>query len=178
MVVVDLERHRLPWSASGEHLELGDDPESAWHLWVALLLMSLRDGATSLHYHSWLGADALSYICSGTRFALEQPAPALAAELVSVWLNRFRRGWAWWPARHRSAAGRVRTLCGGMADDWYASCWSLPGAEGVDLNRAAPAARLDRAYWLLRRDEEPGPAKHADPSAAEDPARDIGCCDP
>jgi hypothetical protein len=157
-IVLDIEHHPLPWSASGEYLELGDDPESAWHLWTALLLLCLGDRAESLHYHSWRGADALACICNGTRHSLEPPWPPLAAHLAGVWLDRLG-GRPWWPKRHRSAVGWARTLCGGLTDDWYVSCWSLQGAEGVDLYRAAPAARCDRAYWLLYRDADPKKAE-------------------
>jgi hypothetical protein len=160
-IVVRLDQERLPWAADGETLELTRDAAGAWQLWVTTFILCLRDEATSVHYHSWRGADAFSYVVAGTRHALEPPPPEFAEHMAAAWRERIPRGW-WQRLRRAVCPGaaeacEVCTTAGGMAYDWYLVCWSLPGAVGIDLYLLSLCGRLAEHH-------------EAEPGAAPDPA--------
>lgn len=145
-ILVDLEHEHVPWAADGESLELTSDANGAWSVWVTTFLLALRDKAVSIHFHSWRGSEAFSYIVDNTRYTLECPPPKVAEHMAEPWRARMPRGFCHrvrrtlWP-RTTEASG-VCTVAGGWANDWHLVCWSLPHAFGVDLHLLSLQGRL------------------------------------
>ncbi|WP_088257506.1 hypothetical protein [Fimbriiglobus ruber] len=160
MIVIDLDRESLQWTADGDALNLDDSPASAWQLWVTVIYMGMRDQASSLHYQSWLGGMGLSYVCANTRYVIAPPPAGLSRWLVEVWLTHLESGWRKWLGRwtgHQATAGILRVVAGGGSYDWYASCWALPGAAGVDIHRVG-SWEWSEGSWGWNEGVRPAPA--------------------
>jgi hypothetical protein len=140
MLFIYLETHPLKFDVDGFAVVEGEGPDAAWDLWVLVLLMAVRDKARSVHYHSWLGEDALSYVCPDGWHTMMPPKPPLATQMVQVWLDRLSRKPKWWPfhRRHQQGTGVVHIGDDQWSIGWYVSCWSRDGVEGVDLIRQNP----------------------------------------
>jgi hypothetical protein len=69
--------------------------------------------------------------------------------MVTAWRDRLGCGWCRKLKRAlRLGSVEASEVCisiGGMAYDWYIVCWSLPGAEGVDLHLTSLKGRLAEA---------------------------------
>lgn len=64
-----------------EDLASEEDPNRS--LWGRVLLMAIRDEASSVHYHPWRGDGALSYIIANTRYDLLPPPADWAWQCAS-----------------------------------------------------------------------------------------------
>jgi hypothetical protein len=143
---------------------LSDDPVTLARQWFMILLLALRDHATSVHYHPWREDGGLAYVVDGVRYPLDTPpseesAGAVLAAAWSLftepgWLARDRRGTgSGWLARLRRRAG-AGAACATFGMDlgfdvflWDAVVWSSGERSGVELFRVAPgvAPRLPDA---------------------------------
>lgn len=110
-------------------------------LWGVLLLMSVRDRATSVHYHPWRGDGALFYIVDDARYEMVPPP----AEHADVCVNTARDAFiapAGFFARlfgcERVACGTLSLDVGGLPVVWDVVVWTSGPRRGVDLHRITP----------------------------------------
>jgi len=137
----------LPTGAHGELLVDFSDTSvapavRARQFWWLVLLLALRDGARSLHYHPWREFGPLSYIVGPTRCELVAPPAAFGPVLLATARELFGP-----PARLRERLfGRAATVCSeievqvcGAACRWDAVLWSSGPRSGVELFRVVPS---------------------------------------
>jgi hypothetical protein len=122
--------------------DLATDADPARKLWGLLLLMAVRDGASSVHYHPWRGDGALAYIIANIRIVLRPPPDLWAEYCVAVARSLL--------GRRRSLLGRMligqpNPACGSLVlgveehrIEWEVVCWSSGGRLGVEFFRTTP----------------------------------------
>ena len=127
-------------------VELTDDPAALGKMWGMILLLAVRDNATSVHYHPWREDGVLAYIVANVRHVLVPPPAELSEAVVAVARSLFTE-----PVQ----GGLLARLCGrtvsglscGSVDFdvcgnvlvWDAVVWSSGERAGVELFRVAPA---------------------------------------
>jgi hypothetical protein len=135
-------------------VELTDDPAVLGKMWGLVLLLALRDSATSVHYHPWRADGGLAYVIANVRYAMIPPPTELAGSVVAVARSLFTgsgRGGS------GAACSSVELDVWGAAFVWDAVVWCSGERTGVELFRVAPPV--------------PEP-RHAEPAAA-DVTRDV-----
>lgn len=117
-------------------LEGGD--EILPQFWGLVLIMAVRDQATSLHYHPWRNV-VLTYIVAGTRYELIPPPAEAAPGILAAARALFAP--PTWFGRQRLEV----TTCGSFEFDaydslttWDAVVWSSGERAGVELYRVSP----------------------------------------
>ncbi|MFO0953780.1 MAG: hypothetical protein U0835_22015 [Isosphaeraceae bacterium] len=134
--------HDTPLSGTGE---LSEDPAELARFWCMVLLMAVRDHASSVHYHPWRDDGGLAYIVGENRLVLEPPPYRLAGPLLAVARSLLTgTGWVGSPSRHGWFEG-AGAVCSSVVLDihgdrfpWDAVLWSSGERSGVELFRAAP----------------------------------------
>ena len=138
-------------------VELTDDPAVLGKMWGMILLLAVRDNATSVHYHPWREDGGLAYIVANVRHVLVPPPAELSEAVVAVARSLFTRprrgGWLSRRAGGGPACGSVELDVYGHMLVWDAVVWSSGVRSGVELFRIAPAVAEQR---------------HAEPAAAAD----------
>ena len=133
--------------------DLASDPDFMRKLWCMVLLMAIRDHASSVHFHSWRGNAALTYIISNTRFQLLSPPSDQAEWCVSAARSLLQRpGFLRW-----FLGGQQTPTCGTLVlrvseheIKWQVVTWSSGGRCGVEFFRLTPsvdAAEAARIVW-------------------------------
>lgn len=123
----------LPEGQDGMFVELpprdpGQLPAALRQMWAMVLLMAIRDYASSLHYHPWRPHGGLSYIVDDVRHEIMPPPDRYAGDLLAIGRSmflgldaendvstacdtmvlRFRSGWnlkwdvIWWSTGYRA----------------------------------------------------------------------------
>jgi|GEM_PF-3705878 len=117
-------------------------PFAARKLWGLILLMSVRDRATSIHYHPWRSEGTLTYIVDGTRYELVPPLTEYADTIVDTARSMFiAPGFlSWLPGRalKRTACRTLSLDVGGCAIVWDVVCWSSGERRGIEFFRVTP----------------------------------------
>ena len=135
---------------------VSEDQDPTLKLWGMLLLMAVRDNASSLHYHPWRGDGALAYVVRNVRQEMRPPSPdsaerciAAARSLMVRGRNRIRRilSGRWNPACESLILG-----IGGHEIEWEVVCWSSGGRIGVEFFRVAPPVEHDPPLSSVERD--------------------------
>ncbi len=129
------------------------------HFWGLVLMMAVRDRATSLHYHPWR-AGVVTYVTDFTLYELVPPPEAMAGALLDSARALFAPP---------SLLGRLRrrgVACGSFEFDaydsltvWDAVVWSSGPRGGVELYRVVPPepARPGPSYLELFNELFPPP---------------------
>ncbi len=121
---------------------LATDADPARKLWGYVLLMAVRDKASSVHYHPWRGDGALAYVVANTRVEMRPPHPSAAERCVAAArsLLGHRCG-----LLGRILVGQLNLACGslilGVAEhriEWEVVCWWSGGRFGVEFFRITP----------------------------------------
>lgn len=110
-------------------------------LWGMVLLMSVRDRATSVHYHPWRADGALCYIVDNVRYEMVPPPESWAHWCVETARTTFTE-----PAGFFARLfGRGRVSCGTLRLEiatnpilWEVVVWSSGGRSGVEMYRVTP----------------------------------------
>ena len=133
---------------------LADDAGPGGRLWAFLLLMAIRDKASSVHYHPWRADGPLSYIVDNVRHTLEPPH-AEHAEMVVAAARSLIAPHRWLFADRRTTLGGSFALqFEGISVEWDVVCWSSGTRMGAEFFRVVPSTE----------------ASHAEPAAAPGPA--------
>jgi hypothetical protein len=110
-------------------------------LWGLVLLMAIRDRATSVHYHPWRGDSSLAEIVDNIRYEMVPPPPECAEELMSAARSIFLPTNTGFFAR-LLGRGPARTACatvsldvGGVPILWDVVCWFSGERGGLDFFR-------------------------------------------
>jgi hypothetical protein len=132
----DLTGFRGPAPPTDEDMvvPLSDDPAALAKLWGLVLLLAIRDGATSIHYHPWRADGGLAYVVANVRYAMVPPPADLAEPMVAVARSVFAGG-----GRSGPACSTMEVDVWGNVYLWDAVVWSSAARAGVDLFRIAPA---------------------------------------
>ncbi|VTR92004.1 unnamed protein product [Gemmata massiliana] len=116
--------------------------------WIYVLLMAVRDNATSVHCHSEpaSGLAAVYYVVKDVRYEFIPPPPGYATALLAVARALFappRRRFALFNRRKPdvTTASTVTIDLGGNSIVWDAVCWSVGVRAGVELYRTEPFGR-------------------------------------
>ena len=125
------------------HDLLTNRDQPAGKLWGMTLLMSIRDLASSLHYHPWRVDGPLSYIVSNVRHVLRPPPNEWAESLITSARSLFfsRRG-----LLSRLFAATPKTRCQpfilmlgsrekAIEAKWDVVYWSSGRRSGLDFYR-------------------------------------------
>jgi hypothetical protein len=123
------------------------DEPTAWRLWSLVLLLAVRDRASSVHFQA-REDDTLSYVVDTIRYAMVPPPTDLFPFLLSAWRSRLSPGWfrkasRWLLGDQRApVSGLVRLWAGEASTDWFVVCGREDDLEHVDLYRvtAVPPA--------------------------------------
>ena len=110
-------------------------------LWGMVLLMSVRDRATSVHYHPWRGEGALFYVVDNTRYEMVPPPAEYAGACADTARTSFITPAGFFArlfGRERAACGTLTLTVGGNLIVWDVVCWSSGARRGVDLFRVTP----------------------------------------
>jgi hypothetical protein len=108
--------------------------------WGIVLLLAIRDRATSVQYHPWRGAGALSYVVDDIRYEMVPPEPEDAAEIAAAARAMFTRR----PGVFARLFGCGPVSCGTVAlavngpTVWDVICWSSGARSGVEFFRVTP----------------------------------------
>ncbi|MFO0822236.1 MAG: hypothetical protein U0792_03820 [Gemmataceae bacterium] len=105
-------------------------------LWAMLILMAIRDKASSLHYHPWRKDGVLAYVVENTRYEMVPPPAKLAQACFEVARLMFMppdQQQFWERSAEHAACSAVRMEFEGWASLWDAVCWSSGERVGVDL---------------------------------------------
>ncbi len=108
--------------------------------WGIVLLLAVRDRATSVQYHPWRGEGALSYVVDDIRYELVPPASEDTAEIVAAARALFTTP----PGFLARLFGCGRVSCGTVTLDangptvWDVVCWSSGERSGVEFFRVSP----------------------------------------
>jgi formylglycine-generating enzyme required for sulfatase activity len=127
-------------------VELTDDPAVLGKMWGMILLLAIRDHATSVHYHPWREDGGLAYVVANVRHVLEPPPAELSGAVIAAARSLFapaarggllaRLGWC---RRAEPACSSVELDVWGNVLVWDAIVWSSGERAGVELFRVAPA---------------------------------------
>lgn len=119
-----------------------EDPRGPKQFWGMVLLLAVRDGASSLHLHPWRPDRGMTYIVSGVQYEMVPPPSDHGIPLVqsarclfmrnSSWLRRLLR-----PAEVSTAASFVLDVWGNLYE-WDVVYWDTGARMGVDFYRANP----------------------------------------
>lgn len=110
-------------------------------LWGMVLLMAVRDRATSVQYHPWRGAGALSYVVDNVRYEMVPPPTEYAVTAADAARSAFTESAGFFArllGRDRASCGTVRLNVGGNPIVWDAVWWSSGERSGVELFRVTP----------------------------------------
>lgn len=114
----------------------------AHKMWGHVLLMAIRDGASSVHYHPWRSDEPLSYVIANVRHPLDPPPAEWCEWVVSAAWSVFAPRLSLLDrliARWRGAACGGFTLwledCG---VEWVGICWSSGKLIGADFFQVVP----------------------------------------
>lgn len=132
-------------SSDGTVVESADGPTELSRLWCMVLLIAIRDHATSIHYHPWREDGGLAYVVGGVRCALESPPANLAGSFLAVARSLFSEPITnGLPDRLRWSSG-ADAACASFKLDvrgdvflWDAVVWSSGERSGVELFRVSP----------------------------------------
>lgn len=112
--------------------------------WGLVLLMSLRDRATSIHYHPWRGDSSLAYIVENTRYELLPPPAEYAADILRVARSMFLAPERGFFARlfgrdsAHPACSAVSLDSWGKFVIWDVVFWTTGERSGLELYRITP----------------------------------------
>ena len=127
-------------------VELTDDPAVLCKMWGMILLLAIRDHATSVHYHPWREDGGLACVVANVRHVLEPPPAELSGAVIaaarSVFTPAARGGLLarlGWRRRAEPACSSVELDVWGNVLVWDAIVWSSGERAGVELFRVAPA---------------------------------------
>jgi hypothetical protein len=151
MELLDL-RDSPPASDDAMVVELTDEPAALGKFWSMILLLAIRDNATSVHYHPWREDGVLAYIVANVRHELSPPPDELSEAVVTMARSLFtepvqggllaRLGGLLARLGGRTVSG---LSCGAVEFDvggnmllWDAVVWSSGERAGVELFRVAP----------------------------------------
>ncbi len=148
--VADLyaDRARLPWT------------------WPEILSMSIKFGASAIHFHPWrsnaAGDDVLTHIVKGVRWGLIAPdAEARTALLISARRLATPKLWGRFRARLSGVAvGRVRCITKVGESDWCVVCWRHRQLTGVEFYRLSPTLSVGWTGGLFAEFGTPTDANH------------------
>lgn len=137
----------LPPYGADCSVQFGFGWEDASHLWELVLTMSVRDAATSLHYHPWKSSGELWYVVDRVRYALVPPAPEMARRLAlaagAMLCGGFGAAVRQRLGRPLRAGGRVRVLSEFGDAEFAGVVWAVGGVFGVEWHRLDPPAEWD-----------------------------------
>jgi hypothetical protein len=121
---------------------VAEDQDPTIKLWGMLLLMAVRDNATSLHYHPWRGEGALAYVVRNVRHEMRPPQPDAAERCIAAARSLMFRGRN---RIRRILSGRSSPLCESLTIgieehriEWEVVCWFSRKRSGVDFFRVTP----------------------------------------
>jgi hypothetical protein len=106
--------------------------------------MSLRDRATSIHYHPWRGESCLTYLIENTRYELLPPPAEYAADILRVARSMFITPGQGFFARlfgrdsANPACSAVSLDFYGLHIVWDAVIWTTGERSGLELYRITP----------------------------------------
>lgn len=110
-------------------------------LWGMVLLMSVRDRATSVHYHPWRTDGALSYVVDNTRYEMVPPPDIWAHWCVETARTTFTEPAGFFArlfGRGRVSCGTLRLEVGGNPIVWDVVYWSTGRRYGIEFYRVTP----------------------------------------
>jgi hypothetical protein len=116
-------------------------PAAFQKLWGMVLLMAVRDRATSVHYHPWRTDGRLTYVVEGwQRYELIPPSDEHAEVMIGTARAVFTPTGllARLFGHRRTSCGTVRLEVGGNPIVWDAVVWSNGERSGVELIRVTP----------------------------------------
>lgn len=114
-----------------------EDVTAVRKLWGMVLLMAVRDRATSVHYHPWREYGALSYVVDYVWYRLVPPACEFAGRIIEVARELFTPAGGWF-RRSGPACAAVELDVWGNRYVWDAVVWSSGPRAGVELFRVTP----------------------------------------
>ena len=124
---------------------LSGDPAVLGKLWGLVLLLAIRDAATSVHYHPWREDGGLAFVVANVRYAMVPPPADLAEPMVAVARSLFTAADRGGLFPRLGLGGRSGPVCSTMELDvwgnvyfWDAVVWSSGPRAGVELFRIAP----------------------------------------
>ena len=77
-------RDSQPASDDDMFVELTDDPAVLGKMWGMILLLAIRDHATSVHYHPWREDGGLAYVVANVRHVLVPPPAELSGAVIAA----------------------------------------------------------------------------------------------
>ncbi len=114
-------------------------------LWGMVVLLALRDKASSVHYHPWRGGGALAMIVENVRYEMVPPPHEYADVCMEVARTLFtqpRRSGLfsrlWQHRLENTVSSTVRIEWDGWTSFWDAVCWSSGERAGVELYLITP----------------------------------------
>jgi hypothetical protein len=133
-----------PADADGEQLaEFELCWDDALRLWKMVLAMSVRDAASSLHYHPWKPSGGLWYVVKRVRWALVPPPNVMArplalaaGSLLSGRVGAVLRRRFGWPLR---TSGWLRVDSEFGPATFAGVVWETGGVFGVEWHRLEPS---------------------------------------
>ena len=115
-----------------------DSLDSGQQFWTTVLLLAIRDYATSVQFRPSLGVDCLSLTVAEVDYSLVPPDPGLRHSLLRVARNLCAGSawkgllWSWKASVLRcSSSGLVTLVCGGIPVQWT----GIFGREGTVFKR-------------------------------------------
>jgi hypothetical protein len=137
----------LPTGAQGELLvDFSDSSVApavhARTFWGLVLLLAVRDGARSLHYHPWREFGALYYIIGPAFYELLPPPATFGPVLLATARDIFAPRPSWRErlfGRGASVCTAVALEVGGAWCWWDAVLWASDWRSGVELFRIFPS---------------------------------------
>lgn len=103
--------------------------------WAYVLLEAIRDNASSVHYHPWLGDQALSRLVANESCVLTPPPLEWAETIVAAarsLLAPYRL--SMWGGR-RTLSGQFKLRFENHSVDWAGVIWCAGSVNGVELFR-------------------------------------------
>jgi hypothetical protein len=123
-------------------VQLSDDSAALGKLWGMVLLVAVRDHASSIHYHPWREDGGLSVVVANVRYVMVPPPPHLVGPLIAVARSLFTRpGRSGWFSRGAGGGPVCKTVeldVWGHTSVWDAIVWSSGERSGVELFRIEP----------------------------------------
>lgn len=132
-----------------DSIELSAEPAPLRKLWGLVLLLAVRDRASSVHYHPWRIDGELAYVVGNVRYVMVPPPPSLAGPILDTARSLIvpRRGFLGRLVRRDRGP-----VCGSLALDvwgnhygWEVVIWSSGGRSGAEFFRVSPPVEASPA---------------------------------
>lgn len=98
-------------------------PFAVRKFWGLVLMLALRDKASSIHYHPWRAEGALSYVVDNVRYEMVPPPAEFASECVDAAFSLFVPPVPWYQRWFRGP--RQRTVSSTIRVEMAADCGDL-----------------------------------------------------